>query len=101
MDIEQEEIAKSKASGELLTWNDLAKMKYTWRVALETLRIYPPVYGAFKKVLKDFEYEGHTIPKGWQVRKNSIFEQFIFPQVFVTSYYKFITNILFSFILEI
>lgn len=64
---EQEEIAKNKASGKLLTWNDLANMKYTWRVALETLRIYPPVYGAFKKVLKDFEYEGYTIPKGWQI----------------------------------
>ncbi|XP_031264916.1 taxadiene 5-alpha hydroxylase-like [Pistacia vera] len=64
---EQEEITKSKASGEHLTWDDLAKMKYTWRVALETLRMYPPVLGPFKKVLKDFEYEGFTIPQGWQI----------------------------------
>ncbi|KAK2660413.1 hypothetical protein Ddye_006946 [Dipteronia dyeriana] len=64
---EHEEIAKSKASGELLTWEDLAKMKYTWRVAMETLRITPPVFCSFRKVLTDFEYEGYIIPKGWQV----------------------------------
>ncbi|KAL6205512.1 hypothetical protein ACLB2K_022770 [Fragaria x ananassa] len=28
---EQEEIARSKSTGELLTWEDLAKMKYTWK----------------------------------------------------------------------
>ncbi|KAK9267503.1 hypothetical protein L1049_009931 [Liquidambar formosana] len=54
---EQEEIAKSKSAGELLTWDDLAKMKYTWRVATETLREGP----------KDIEYGGYLIPKGWQV----------------------------------
>ncbi|KAL5548333.1 hypothetical protein UlMin_003564 [Ulmus minor] len=45
----QEEIAKSKAFGEFLTWEDLAKMKFTWRVAMETLRVVPPVFGGFKK----------------------------------------------------
>ncbi|CAL5409567.1 unnamed protein product [Camellia sinensis] len=38
--IVQEEIAKSKALGELLTWDDLTKM-YTWRVAMETLKDNP------------------------------------------------------------
>ncbi|GMP73061.1 hypothetical protein CsSME_00030915 [Camellia sinensis var. sinensis] len=37
---EQEEIAKSKALGELLTWDDLTKM-CTWRVAMETLKDNP------------------------------------------------------------
>jgi cytochrome P450 len=64
---EQEEIAKSKPSGEFLTWEDLAKMKYTWRVAMETLRMHPPVFGGFRKALKDIEYGGYLIPKGWQV----------------------------------
>ena len=64
---EHEEIAKSKPSGEFLTWEDLAKMKYTWRVAMETLRIHPPVFGGFRKALKDIEYGGCLIPKGWQV----------------------------------
>ncbi|XP_065879866.1 cytochrome P450 716B1-like isoform X2 [Euphorbia lathyris] len=64
---EQEEIAKSKAPGELLTWDDLLRMKYTWSVAMETLRMYPPSFFTFRKVVKDFEHEGFQIPKGWQV----------------------------------
>ncbi|KAL5548339.1 hypothetical protein UlMin_003570 [Ulmus minor] len=64
---EQEEIAKSKAFGEFLTWEDLAKMKFTWRVAMETLRVVPPVFGGFKKAVKDIEYGGYIIPKGWKI----------------------------------
>ncbi|KAI5570085.1 hypothetical protein BDE02_11G002000 [Populus trichocarpa] len=64
---EQEEIARSKVSEDLLTWDDLQRMRYTWRVATETLRMTPPVLSFFRKVLKDFEYEGYLIPKGWQV----------------------------------
>ncbi|KDP20767.1 hypothetical protein JCGZ_21238 [Jatropha curcas] len=64
---EQEEIAKSKDPRELLSWNDLSRMKYTWRVAMETLRMTPPVFCSFRKVLKDFDYEGFLIPKGYQV----------------------------------
>ncbi|KAE8654235.1 Inositol-1,4,5-trisphosphate 5-phosphatase 4 isoform 1 [Hibiscus syriacus] len=36
---EQEEIAKNKPNGKLLTWEDLDKMKYTWKVAMETLTV--------------------------------------------------------------
>ncbi|KAF8023746.1 hypothetical protein BT93_F1055 [Corymbia citriodora subsp. variegata] len=64
---EQEEIAKSKTSGEPLTWEDLARMKYTWRVAMETLRMVPPVFGGFRLALRDIDYCGYLIPKGWQV----------------------------------
>uniref|UniRef100_A0A2P2N6L3 Cytochrome P450 716B1-like n=1 Tax=Rhizophora mucronata TaxID=61149 RepID=A0A2P2N6L3_RHIMU len=64
---EQEEIAKSKASGELLTWGDLAKMKYTWSVAMETLRMHPPVLVTFRRAIQDIELEGYDIPKGWQI----------------------------------
>ncbi|XP_061347414.1 cytochrome P450 716B1-like [Gastrolobium bilobum] len=64
---EQEEIAKSKSLGESLTWEDLAKMKYTWRVALETLRMVPPAFGFFRKASTDIEYGGYIIPKGWQI----------------------------------
>lgn len=64
---EQEEIAKGKAPGEFLTWEDLAKMKYTWRVALETLRLYPPVLSTFRTAMKDIEFGGYTIPKGWKI----------------------------------
>ncbi|KAL7184013.1 hypothetical protein ACSBR2_026230 [Camellia fascicularis] len=64
---EKEEIAKSKTLGELLTWDDLSKMQYTWRVAMETLRITPPGFCSFRRVLKDTEFGGCPIPKGWQV----------------------------------
>jgi len=64
---EQEEIAKGKPSGEALTWEDLSKMKYTWRVAMETLRMFPPIFGGFRKAATDIEYDGYFIPKGWQV----------------------------------
>ncbi|XP_027172657.1 cytochrome P450 716B1-like [Coffea eugenioides] len=64
---EQDEIAKSKSSGQFLTWEDLAKMKYTWKVAQETLRFYPPIFGGFRKTIKDIEFGGYIIPKGWQI----------------------------------
>jgi cytochrome P450 len=63
---EQEEIAKVKA-GAPLNWEDTQKMKYTWWVMQETLRLQSPVVGAFRKSLKEFEYGGFRIPKGCQV----------------------------------
>ncbi|VAH36191.1 unnamed protein product [Triticum turgidum subsp. durum] len=64
---EHEEIAKNKGDGEALTWEDLAKMKLTWRVAQETLRVVPPIFGNFRRALEDTEFDGYLIPKGWQV----------------------------------
>ncbi|KAG2645736.1 taxadiene 5-alpha hydroxylase-like [Panicum virgatum] len=64
---EHDEIAKNKGDGEALTWDDLAKMKFTWRVALETLRLVPPIFGSFRRALEDVEFAGYLIPKGWQV----------------------------------
>ncbi|XP_047309708.1 beta-amyrin 28-monooxygenase-like [Impatiens glandulifera] len=64
---EQEGVSRSKGSRVLLTREDLGKMKYTWKVALEILRLVPPLFGGFRRALKDIEYEGFLIPKGWQV----------------------------------
>ncbi|ERN19623.1 hypothetical protein AMTR_s00062p00138120 [Amborella trichopoda] len=64
---EQVEVARAKVSDEPLTWDDRGKMKYTWRLALETLRIIPPIFGSFKKAMRDIHYGGYLIPKGWQV----------------------------------
>ncbi|KAM0904020.1 hypothetical protein ACQ4PT_018289 [Festuca glaucescens] len=64
---EHEEIARNKADGEALTWVDLSNMKFTWRVAQETLRIVPVVVANFKIALEDNEFGGYRIPKGWQV----------------------------------
>eukprot|EP01018_Ginkgo_biloba_P016325 Gb_33309 [translate_table: standard] len=64
---EQKEIIEGKQAGEPLTWDDIQKMKYMWRVAQETLRITPPVFGGFRKTVKDTEYGGYAIPKDWQL----------------------------------
>ncbi|CAM0948402.1 unnamed protein product [Alopecurus aequalis] len=64
---EHEEIARNKAHGEALTWEDLSKMSFTWRVAQEILRIVPPVFGSMRRALEDIEFDGYRIPKGWQV----------------------------------
>lgn len=69
---EHEQIAKDKSKQQFLTWEDLTKMKYTWRVALETLRVTPPIFGGFRTTMKDITFNGYLIPKGWQVSKRSI-----------------------------
>ncbi|KAH9311011.1 hypothetical protein KI387_026046 [Taxus chinensis] len=64
---EQTLVLEGKQPNEPLTWEDLRKMKYTWKVAQETLRLFPPIFGGFRKANEDVEYQGYTIPKGWQL----------------------------------
>ncbi|GMH10008.1 hypothetical protein Nepgr_011849 [Nepenthes gracilis] len=66
----QEHMEITRSSGrasEDLTMEDLKKMKYTWQVVRETMRLFPPIFGSFRRAIADIEFEGFTIPKGWKV----------------------------------
>ncbi|ERN13706.1 cytochrome P450 716B1 [Amborella trichopoda] len=64
---EQREIAQSKNKEELLNWEDIKKMKYTWNVVCEVMRVAPAVSGTFRYAITDFNFAGFHIPKGWML----------------------------------
>ncbi|KAI3960130.1 hypothetical protein MKW98_016854 [Papaver atlanticum] len=64
---EQREIAKLKAPREWLNIDDVYKMKYSWNVVSEVLRLAPPLQGGYTEALTDFVYARYFIPKGMKL----------------------------------
>lgn len=60
---------REKRPGETLTLDDIKKMTYSWQVARESMRLFPPIFGSFRKAIVDIDYQGFTIPKGWKVKE--------------------------------
>ncbi|KAK3024014.1 hypothetical protein RJ639_045034 [Escallonia herrerae] len=65
-------------NGELITSDELAKLKYTnkacfplyallFHVVEETIRLANIAATVFRTATRDVEYKGYTIPKGWKV----------------------------------
>ncbi|KAL9281359.1 unnamed protein product [Arabidopsis thaliana] len=64
---EQKEILKEKKEKEGLRWEDIEKMRYSWNVACEVMRIVPPLSGTFREAIDHFSFKGFYIPKGWKL----------------------------------
>lgn len=52
---------------EPLTFETLRQMTYLEQVLQEVLRLVPPVGGGFREVIQSCEFNGYTLPKGWNV----------------------------------
>ncbi|CAN8286782.1 unnamed protein product [Cochlearia groenlandica] len=64
---EHVQIKENRGEREYLTVEDVKKMKYSWQVVRETMRLSPPIFGSFRKAVADIDYGGFTIPKGWKI----------------------------------
>ncbi|RZB99120.1 Beta-amyrin 28-monooxygenase [Glycine soja] len=67
---EQLEISQGKEAGQLLQLEDVQKMKYSWNVASEVMRLSLPVSGAYREAKEDFTYADYNIPKGWNLARS-------------------------------
>ncbi|ESQ47188.1 hypothetical protein EUTSA_v10027740mg [Eutrema salsugineum] len=64
---EQKEILKGKQEKEGLRWEDIEKMRFSWNVACEVMRMVPPISGTFREAIDHFSFKGFYIPKGWKL----------------------------------
>lgn len=67
-DVCQKARAEQEAiSSENLTFEHLKQMPYLAQILKEIERLYPPVGGGFRGVVKPFEFQGYHVPAGWKV----------------------------------
>ncbi|XP_074309086.1 steroid (22S)-hydroxylase-like [Silene latifolia] len=59
--------AKQESNEKELNWEDYKKMEFTQCVITETLRLGNIIRYLHRKAIKDVQYKGFDIPKGWQV----------------------------------
>ena len=63
--------------------DSLKQMTYLDRVLREVERMYSPIGGGFRGVIKEFEFNGYRVPKGWQVLyriPEAHFDAAVYPQ---------------------
>jgi len=54
-------------NGRLPTFSDLPQLKYTEKIAKESMRLYPPAFGVGRQAIEDCEIGGYKIPAKSQV----------------------------------
>ncbi|EXB52093.1 Cytochrome P450 87A3 [Morus notabilis] len=54
-----------------ITWDEYKSMTFTHMVINETIRLGNILPGIFRKVVKDVQIKGYTIPAGWMVMINT------------------------------
>ncbi|KAG6471622.1 hypothetical protein ZIOFF_069066 [Zingiber officinale] len=62
--IERKKLQRAESS---LTWEDYKEMEFTQCVINETLRLSNVVKFVHRKALRDVEYKGYKIPRGWKI----------------------------------
>ena len=57
----------SVLAGRMPTFSDLPQLKYTEKIAKESMRLYPPAFGVGRQAIEDCEIGGFRIPAKAQV----------------------------------
>ncbi len=60
-------MAQWESSSAQVTMAQLKQMPYLDQVIKEVERLFPPVSGGFRGVVKPFEFKGYRVPQGWSV----------------------------------
>ncbi|XP_010067803.1 cucurbitadienol 11-hydroxylase [Eucalyptus grandis] len=65
---EQQDALHKRSSGAIgMTWEEYKSMPYTMQVVNESLRLTSSGPGIMRRAIKDIEWNGYVIPKGWTI----------------------------------